>query len=257
MEKNELTDDLAERPLGKVAADRDDDRKKSGIDSLIVLLVVFAAAAIVLWSQFLSRASNAANTAYQTARKDESETVYADYYQNSYTSAEAKFHVKNRVTINVESLSTEPKLEVLRVSDVEYAIVDSEEDGGNVSSWLEIPGIGIFTVDLSAGEFIVDESRERVLVRVPQPKLTQLTLDYENIKELFWNQGYRNYSYRDGENLAQSQLNEGYMQLQNYMNSNEKLFLNAKDSAVNMITFLVKELNPAIPDLQVEVEFMD
>ena len=257
MSENELTKEVVSASLGKVVDNSKKSGNKGSLPGLIVAVVVLAVASVFFWSQFSKKAGDAANAAYQAARQTESESVYSNYYEKSYASAEEKAHVKNIVSINVESLSTEPKLEVLRVSDVEYAITDPKTDGGNVSSWLEIPGIGIFTVDLSAGEFIVDDVRERVLVRVPYPKLTQLTLDYENVKELFWSQGYRNYSYKDGEDLAQSQLNEGYIQLQNYMNSNEKLFLNAKDSAVNMITFFVKELNPAIPNLQVDVEFMD
>lgn len=39
--------------------------------------------------------------------------------------------------------------------------------------------------------------------------------------------------------------------------SNPYIYKNAQNVAVSMITNLVKELNPDIPDLTVEVEFVD
>lgn len=224
---------------------------------LITAALVLLGAVFMLWSLILDRAGEAARTAYESAKDTQSEAKYTEYYESSYQEAEAKAHVRNRVAIQVDSLMTEPRLEVLRAGDVEYSIIEPDKDGGNVTSWLEIPGYGVFTVDLSAGEFLVDDERRNVVVRIPHPELTQLTLDYENVRVLLWNQGYRNYSYRDGEDKARAQLDEGYTLIRKYMESNEKLYQNAEAAAVNMITYLVRQLNPMIPDLNVEIEFTD
>ena len=250
--------EITQKKPAAVKAERHVSQRK-GIPTpwLVGICFCLAAACIIIWELFASGSREAASQAYEASKNSQMEEKYTEYYESSYASAEEKSHVKNRVAIYVDSLQTEPKLEVLRVSDVEYSIVEPEKNGGNVSSWLEIPGYGVFTVDLSAGEFIVDNERENVLVRVPKPELTELTLDYDGIKELFWKQGYRDYSYGTGEALAQEQLNDGYLQIRRYMTSNQKLYNSAAEAAVNMITFLVKQLNPGIPDLQVAVEFMD
>lgn len=65
--------------------------------------------------------------------------------------------------ISIEAAQEVSRLEVLTVSDSEFVIKDSGKSDPTIS-WLEVQGIGVFTVDLTACEFIADSERQYVLV---------------------------------------------------------------------------------------------
>ncbi len=222
-----------------------------------VATVIFLFAAFYLGNLAFSRGGDRAKEAFTKEKERVENEKYDMFFENAFDEAEKKYHVENKVYITIDSIQEMAKLEVLEVSDVEYAIKDPGEGATKVASWLEIPGKGVFTVDLSLAEFIVENERRYVKVRLPKPELTECTIDYDHVRTLFWKDSYRNYSYSEGEELAESQLNEGYVEIRNYINSNQKFYQSARTSAENMIKFLVKELNPDVPELVVEVEFID
>ncbi len=53
-----------------------------------------------------------------------------------------------------------------------------------------------------------------------------------------------------------NQISEGVMRLKEYLTSNRMIRENAVNSAKNIIESFVKQLNPEISDLTVEVEFI-
>lgn len=194
---------------------------------------------------------------YYDSKEDSMQTVYNSIYENRYQAAEAKTHVSNDITIRIEDIQEKAELEVLHVSDVEYVVVNKEDHPENITSWLEVPGTGIFTVDLSGGEYIVDSKHQYVCVRVPQPRLAQFNVDYGDVKQLLWKNDIFNESIKVGEHQMEKQITEGEMRLKQYLTSNRMIHENALNSAKIRIENFVKQLNPDVTDLTVEVEFVE
>ena len=161
----------------------------------------------------------------------------------------------NLVSISLEGVQETSKLEVLRVSDTEYVIEKAENNAQNIESWIRIDGTGIFTVDLSLGEFITDSEQKYVLARVPAPVLTDVKNDVPQLifsRNDFWNE-----SYAAGEDLTREQITKGEAALRNKMTTNQFFRESADQAAKQFISSFVKKLNPDIPDLTVDVEFLD
>lgn len=176
----------------------------------------------------------------------------------SYNMGEASNHVKNRGTISIESVQEKAELEVLKVSDVEYITNEKKED--KVTSWLEVPGNGVFTVDLSMSEFIVDDARHYVLARVPKPEINaeNIEIETQKVKIIAYENNhwvFDNGSVEEGEELVRKQLSEAQTKIQEDIQSNERYFDIAQTSARNNIKQLIKSLNEDIPSLDIEVEF--
>ena len=183
-------------------------------------------------------------------------------YNAAYEHNEKEYHVTNDVQISIGKLQTESKLEVLKVYDIEYEIYNDTNALGGNTIWLEVPGKGTYTVDLSISEFIADAARHYILVRVPKPKITQFSLDYANIVPLLADKSgftritdYSSYEY--GIELAQQQLETASQEIQDELNANTKYYESAKTNTKTILEHLVKQVNPLIPDLIVEVEFID
>ena len=147
---------------------------------------------------------------------------------------------------------------MLKVSDVEYITNEKKED--KVTSWLEVPGNGVFTVDLSMSEFIVDDARHYVLARVPKPEINaeNIEIETQKVKIIAYENNhwvFDNGSVEEGEQLVRKQLSEAQTKIQEDIQSNERYFDIAQTSARNNIKQLIKSLNEDIPSLDIEVEF--
>lgn len=193
---------------------------------------------------------------YEITKENNIQSVYNSAYESSFRVAEAKTHVSNNIAIRMEDIREMANLEVLRASDVEYVVTDKEDNPDNITSWIEVSGTGIFTVNLSCAEFIVDSQHQYVLIRVPQPVLSDFKVDIENTKQLLWRDDIFNGSVKVGEDEMRNQISEGVMRLKEYLTSNRMIRENAVNSAKNIIESFVKQLNPEISDLTVEVEFI-
>ncbi|MDE7416942.1 MAG: DUF4230 domain-containing protein [Lachnospiraceae bacterium] len=196
-------------------------------------------------------------TTYQAVYKTEREAAYQEKYEDYKAAAEEKYHVSNKVSIYVGNLQEEQKLEVLKVNDVEFIIENREDNSSNIVSWLEVPGEGTFVVDLRAGEYIVDEERANVLVRVPYPELINVHIDYADVQKILFKNDMLNESYKIGEDLAKRQLDKADALLKKEFTSNQNFYLNAQEAAKHTIEALVKQLNPEVSNLSVDVEFYD
>lgn len=227
--------------------------KNTGIIVSLMIVMIFA----IVWLSFgiINIGADALANGYNEAYAKEKESVYQSFYNKFYDKAKNKYLVSNRAHISIGDVKEVGRLEVLKVSDVEFVIKDSKDNSNNITSWLEVPGQGTFVVDLEAAEFIVDDERYNVLVRVPYPELTNITIDYKNVKSLLFENDIFDDSYMVGEDLARSQLNEGDMLIKKEFTSNQNFFLSAQDAARNSIICLVNQMNPEIKDLSVDVEF--
>lgn len=193
--------------------------------------------------------------AYQTAVQN----TYDRFYQVAFDHAEAQNHVSNYAVISIEGLQEVSRLEVLSVTGSEFVIKNADKKDKTVS-WLEVQGRGVFTVDLSIGEYIVDRERQSVLIKVPKPVLTECTVT--GTGKRFWNNGGFFYdtfkgSVADGVRLSQAQMSEGRTKLEDSMRKSRTFNEASHKAAINMITELVHQWNPNVPDLRVDVEFME
>ena len=136
-------------------------------------------------------------------------------------------------------------------------IENPDGNNKNIQSWLEVPGTGVFTVNLAAGEFLVDDEREMVFVRLPKPELLpmNINIDHANVKVLRFVSNRWQTSVRDGETLAGKQLNEARTKILEDIGSNVQYYEFAENSARSLIENLIKAFNTEIPDLRVEIEF--
>lgn len=221
--------------------------------TLVLCTIIVASICIVRYS-IANGASVAVNT-FQTSFQASESEAYTTLHDEAYQYAEAANHVSNRVTIKIDEIKNKAALEVLRISDVVYVIENGENTKGTVS-WLKAYGTGVFTVDLKAAEFVVDNERHSVLIRVPNP---ELSADIDKLTPIRYSENTWKIdnSIKSGEKLALEQAKEAKQKMQEDFEGNEQYAKLAKMSANSMLTTLIRCANPKVEDLQVEVEFYD
>ena len=252
MSENKLTPEMQTNP------DRKPPRlklSKTSKDKAILGIVVMGILSLIISFVAFRIGVSTLKSSYKTTFEKEKEAAYNTQYEKYFTQAEKEYHVSNRTKITVDDLKETANLEVLEVSDTEYIISENEDNGNGISSWLEVPGHGTYIVNLQAAEFIVDDEREYVLVRAPYPEITNISIDYSNVNKLLFKNNIFNDSYSVGEDLARSQLNSADLLIKKEFASNQHFYLNAQEAAVSSIQCLVKQLNPKLPDMTVDVEF--
>lgn len=231
-------------------------KKKARIVTIsIVLTVILVSASLFLLYKGIGVSASALMNSYSTAYSSEKDNAYAKLYQSAFERAEKNYHVRNTMVISIGNLEESQKLEVLKANDVEFITEDRDSNSGKVTAWLEVEGEGTFVIDLKAAEFIVDNERQYVMVRLPNPELTNITI-IKTTRRLFadnWSNG----SYSEGVDLALKQRNEASLQIQKALMSNQYIYSSARKVAVSMLQNMVKQFNPDIPELTVDVEFME
>lgn len=230
-------------------------KKGTGTVICIVLMIAMVTVAFILFQNVIFNGAAALADSYNAAFNSEKEATYQALYQKYFDRAEAEYHVTNRASIHIGNISEMEKLEVLKVSDVEFVVEDRKDNPDNLTSWLEVPGEGTYVVDLSAAEFIVDDERCHVSVRIPYPELTNIVIDYSNVNSLLFKNEYFDKSYKVGEDLAKKQLDEAVLLIKKEFASNERFYLNAQEAAVSSIQCLIGALNSDVENLTVDVEF--
>lgn len=195
--------------------------------------------------------------AYEETLAEESEKTAQQYYDWAFDKAEKNSHVSNRGSITIGDIKEQSKLEVLQVSDEEFVVQNTGEDRAKETAWIAVPGKGVFTVDMEISEFLIDNERHTVIARVPKPRLTSSEIIDEDIKIYNVETGtLKNGNYSRGEEIADAQLKEGFDMIKEKLSGQQYLSW-AEESANRIITDLIKNLNPDIEDLNIEIEFID
>ena len=114
-------------------------KKGTGTVICIVLMIVMAAAALMLFQSVVFNGAEALKDGYSAAYEAERESAYQALYQKYYDSAESAHHVSNRASIYIGNIRETEKLEVLKVSDVEFIVEDSGNNSGNITSCPPVP----------------------------------------------------------------------------------------------------------------------
>lgn len=189
-------------------------------------------------------------TAFNRAFEKHSEETYQEFYQAAYDAAEKKNHTQNDASITVGDIKEKANLEVLQVSGIEYII--HEDDTGY---WISIPGSGVYTVDLTVSEFIIDNERQYVLARMPKPRIEDVGLG--EYKKYFFDNGVFNGNISKGVDLAIEDRKRAQNQLLIKFASSQAYYEMAERSAEKLIKSLIESLNPELPELVVEIEFIE
>ncbi len=211
------------------------------VASLVLLSVLFSFSVV--------RCISSAKHAYSAAKAENRQLASEAIANFSYAKGEHKYHTSGRVAINVDSVRETAKLEVLNVSTVVYFSV--EENGK--PRYLEANGSGVFTVDLSAGEYICDDTDHYVLVRVPEPELGS-NIALEKVDSLTGM--VKGATSEEGVIQGLSDNESASRAIENTFKHNPSYNEMAKDAAKILIPALLRGLNSDIPDLTVEVQFM-
>ena len=81
--------------------------------------------------------------------------------------------------------------------------------------------------------------------------------DYANVEVLdFEDSGIFKNSAKAGEDKAREDLQSAELTMRQNVNSNQEYYLAAEEAAEKILSTLVKQLNPQIENLVVEVEFI-
>ena len=191
--------------------------------------------------------------AYESAKNQAASEVYQEYYDNSYYYAEKKNHVSNNVLITIDSVEEINRLEVLEVS----ANTVVTEESSNSFAWFSFTGSAVYYVDLNTADYIIDQQRSTVVVRLSKP-----VLDYRGLNEVEnlmskTKSILSNGSIANGEKIADSLIKKGDEQIQKELQEEQDNPQKAKEAAISFITSLVMQTNPDVPDIHVVVEFME
>lgn len=224
---------------------------------LLLLLSVIVIASIYVVRYSIANGVSTAKDSFSTSFEAAKDETYSQYHDMAFQYSEAEHHVSNDVTITIRAVKEKSALEVLRISDVVYIIDDGEETKSGTTSWLKVSGTGVFTVNLSAAEYVVDNERHYVLVRVPRPELDSSNISIDNFEALYFSENTwsSSNSVKSGEDLARNQLSEAKQNIQEDFEANEQYSKLAEASATSMLAALIRGINPDVEDLEVEVEF--
>ncbi len=246
---------------------KNENNSKSKIDSqtntngmVIGIIIIGALIAIPLLVMNLgaNKAKNNYLTAYNTAYDTTKNSTYEKYRQAGHDAGYENYHVKNEVDIYVGDIQECSNLEIMKVSDFDYATSNKSENSEKIDSVFEVTVTGTYCVNMQLSEFIIDNKNKIVTVRVPNPALTNFTSKYEML--YFSKNGtildiFDNGNYREGEDFAIQQLTECKAEIMHSLEYNQENNRNAEESARSVLTNIIKRLNPEIPDLKVYIEF--
>lgn len=240
---------------------KNENNSKSKIDGMIIgIIIIGALIAIPLLVMNLgaNKAKNNYLTAYNTAYDTAKNSTYEKYRQAGHDVGYENYHVKNEVDIYVGDIQECSNLEIMKVSDFDYAISNKSDNAEKIDSVFEVTVTGTYCVNMQLSEFIIDNKNNSVTVRVPNPVLTDFTSKYEML--YFSKNGtilniFDKGNYREGEDFAIQQLTECKAEIMHSLEYNQENNRNAEESARSVLTNIIKRLNPEIPDLKVYIEF--
>ncbi len=224
--------------------------------NISVICWILSAMVIVITPLIIGMSINAAAS---KAKQNYDNTVkeVSDYLNlKAYDFAEHSNHVSNRISVEIEGLFEDTKLEVLKARDVEF-VTDETDEKGNITAWLQVEGEGVFTVDLKAAEYLYDAARDTITIILPYPELTLCRLIKGSNILYKDSRLIGNGNYSEGEELAQRQIQKGYLAVYDYFLSNANFLRSAKKSAESLMTDFVKQLYPDDPEINVNVMFRE
>lgn len=227
---------------------------------LIGIFAVFMAVSLLIMNLGADKAKHSYLSSYDESYNNTYSNTYNDYVADGYKAGYEKYHVKNEVNIYVGDIQECSNLEVLNVSDFDYAISFSSDNNEKIDSVFEVTMIGTYCVNMQLSEFIIDNKNKTVTVRVQRPELTDFISSYEML--YFKKNGniidnFDKGNYSEGKEFANNQIKKCTDLIKQQLKTNQENDRNAEEAAINTLTNIITRLNPEIPDLKVFIEFDD
>jgi len=246
----------SQKPSEKKDASRKHITPKKDLKMAVAIsgLVVLIAVCLWLSRDIIRVGTRALQSNYESSYISEKDRIYEELREKYRQMAEEKYRVSNTVSIQIAGLREISRLRVLEVTDTEYVVDDRNDNDGNIVSWIKVSGKANFVVDLQTAEFIVDSDRRHVLVRTQYPFLAD-EIEITDDEKLLFKDDFFDGSYKQGEELHEKQRREAVLLMEKEFVSNQRFYQSARDAAISSIECLVKQLNPEVSDLTVEVEF--
>ena len=261
-EERKTDEELAEiagNAIATAAIEREKNNSRKMLVTAIVVLAIIITAIISIGvariSFVITNGTSDGLSEVNQIIEDIAQGVYDQFYQVSYDHAERENHVSNRATIVLGEVKEIAKLEVLKVTTVENIVEQKDDNKDMMTLWVEYTGEGVYTVDLEEAEYLVDNSRHSVIVRLPGVQLSTVSVNSGDI--LLFENKWGNDSIMDGVQLNDEQKFEATMKINEKFSSTPEYIECAERSAVKMLTEWITEINSDIPDLTVTVEFME
>lgn len=232
------------------------EMKINGI--LILAIGVIITAAFCFMNSGAKKVSEKYRSAYDESYNAAYSSTYDNYVNAGFNKGYEDNHVKNIVDIQIVDVEKCSNLEVMKVSNFDYAISNSSDNSENIDYVFEVTVTGTYCVNMQLSEFLIDNKNKTVTVRVPYPSLTDFEPECEmlyfskNGKAL---KSFSNGNYREGVDFARQQLMECRAKIENDLQYDQANNLKAEEMARNTLTNIIMRLNPDEPDLKVIVEF--
>ena len=218
---------------------------------LAVFIILAASMNLTLYRLTVENGSAAFDEAYQQSKEAQTPLTYEQFY----LAALEQYKTKNDVITSVSADYGSGKLEIMKVCD-SVCIPQSEAEDVESSLTLVVPFSGVYTVDLQLAEFITDQERGTVTVRVPYPEISDFTIEYEKAKLLDESGLTVSYGKMSTPELARGEFEEKNIDLREQITENKVFTENAAETARRKITSAIMVLNP-YEDVTVEVEFIN
>ncbi len=226
------------------------------VTGIVIVLFVF----LIVYYNIIIKGSislkNAYDSAYKTSYNSTYSETYNKYRDEGFFEGEAKHHTKNEVNIIVDDIKKISELEVLKVSDFDYAVSNGTENEQKINAIFEVCVYGVYKINLNLSEFIVDNEHRTVIVRLPELQLDNFTHKYDML--YFSKDGLlKNGDYSEGENFAKMQINETENKIIENLKCNQENLNSARESAKTCIENIIYTFNPDIPRADIKVLFED
>lgn len=232
--------------------------KKSALEIIVDIILWFSLLLVLAYS--LITLKNEYSAAFEKAVDKSSEEVYENFREKAYDYFEKENHVSNSASLTIGNIKEQNSLEVLSVSDNWIKVSEPDDDSDKTTRWVEFNATGVYTVDMSVSEFIIDDYNNFVMVRLKTPQLNHIALSadpkvylYKYKKELFKVNG----DYDSGVVKLLDDRAEALSELTNQLENNEDNFMLAKQSAEKLIRTFIINANPEISlkDSDIQIEF--
>ena len=226
----------------------------------VVLIIICLAGSGLLFCLFGTNAKNSCKESFATAYDETKQKTYDQFKQKAFDYFEEKNHVSNQATLTIGNIKEENSLEVLSVSDSWVKISEPDKDEDKTTRWVEFNATGVYTVDMSVSEFIIDDYNNYILVKLKTPQLSHIALDTNTKAYLYkYEKGFfeLNGDYDSGVKMMLNDRAEALDKLTEQLESNDANLARAKTSTENLIRTFIKNVNPgmSLKDSDIQIVF--
>lgn len=237
------------------------EKKKGPLWPIILITTISVISSAILLTISGVNAKTSCEDTFSRVYEETRQDTYDQYKQQAFDYFEKQNHVSNRAVLTVGSIKEENSLEVLSVSDCWIKISDPDDDADRTTRWVEFNASGVYTVDMSASEFIIDDYNDFILVKLKTPQLNHIALGTDTKVYLYtYEKGFLKWNgdYDSGVKMMLNDRAEALDKLTELLESNDANLAKAKASAESLIRTFIKNVNPGVDlkDSDIQIQFI-